>query len=91
MGGGGLVDGGLQAVGIGDVAGAGQGAALAVGGVDLGRDLLGVGGIHVEHGHAGAQAGEFMGRGFAEAGASARDQSGLSLNNHVRLSNIKCY
>ena len=74
--GGGLLNGGLQAGSVGDVALNGHAA-------DVGGDLLRIGQVDVEHGDLGAQAGEFAGGGLAEARSAAGDEGGLSLNVHL--------
>ena len=79
----GFVDRGCDAGGVGDVAGAGHGAPIAECGVDRLRHLLGQRGIAVEHGHLGAQAGQFACGSLAEARCATGDEGGLSLNLHV--------
>ena len=73
--GGSLLDGGLKAGAIGDVALDGHAT-------DVGGDLLRIGQVDVEHGDLGAQAGELTGGGLAEARPAAGDEGGLSLNVH---------
>jgi hypothetical protein len=60
VGGGGLVEGGLHALGAGHVG-------LNRHATDVGGDLLGVVQVHVEHGDLGAQARQLARRGLAEA------------------------
>src|SRR5690606_26331043 len=69
---------GLNAGGVGDVA-------LESDAADVLGDALRALQVDVEHGDFGAQAREFACGGFAEAGAAAGDECGLSLNLHVCL------
>ena len=69
------VDRCLHAFGVADIALAGDAA-------DVGGHAFGVVQVEVEHRDLGAQAGEFAGGGFAEAGASTGDECGVSLDFH---------
>ncbi|MDT4856328.1 hypothetical protein FQZ97_907150 [compost metagenome] len=86
VGGGSLVHGGLQAVGVGDVAVAGNA-------VDLAGHAPGVVQVHIEHRNLGAQAREFARRGFAQARATTGDEGGVSLNVHgvVLVFMLQCF
>ena len=59
-----------------------HGAARAEFGVDGCRDFFSQLGVAVEHGHLGAQAGQFACGGLAEARCAAGHEGGLSLNLH---------
>ena len=71
VGGSGLVDGGLHAGGVGDVAGAGHATNVC-------SDFFGQLGIAVEHRHPGAQA-----RQFARCGADLNANTGTFDDNDV--------
>ncbi|MNT25966.1 hypothetical protein D3C72_1615130 [compost metagenome] len=70
-----LVERGVHAVGVGDVADAGDAA-------DVCRHLFSERGVAVEHGDLGAQAREFARGGLAEARGAAGDECGLSFDLH---------
>ena len=77
---------GGHAVGVGDVAHAGHGAAVSVLRADVRRHLGRQVCVHVKHRHLGAQAGQFARSGLAQTRCATGDDGGLSLNVHVNTS-----